>query len=293
MTFNDDADIRGGKVRRRGRGVAVGAGLGGGGLAIIAVLLIGQLLGVDLSGVVPETGTAPDSSATALTQCDTGAEANQDVDCRMQAAATSLDAYWEGVLGSDYVQPEIILFDQATSTGCGDATADVGPFYCPPDQRVYIDTAFYGELQSRFGASGGPLAQLYVVAHEWGHHIQNLSGTMDGLDLQQTGPGSDSVRLELQADCFAGAWVAGASSTTDEHGRTLLKPPTQAQLADALSAAAAVGDDHIQSTLGDGQVNPETFTHGTSAQREKWYRTGYSSGPQACTTFGVTTRQLG
>jgi len=292
MTFNDDSDIRGGRVSKRGRNVGIGVGLGGGGLVVVAVLLLGQLFGVDLSGVVPTDGAAPDSNATALTQCTTGAQANDDVDCRMQAAATSLDAYWTGVLASKYTQPQLVLFDGATTTGCGNATTDVGPFYCPPDQTVYIDTSFYDELKSRFGATGGPLAQLYVVAHEWGHHIQNITGIMDGLDLQDSGPTSDSVRLELQADCFAGAWVGGASTTLDAHGKPFLDPPTTAQIADALNAAAAVGDDHIQSTLGTGQVDPESFTHGTSAQREKWFRVGYEKGPQQCDTFGASSREL-
>ena len=301
MTFNPDADIQGGRVKRRGRTAAIGTGIGvgAGGIGVVVVLLLGQLLGVDLSGVVPATdgGTGGGVSGgspgdTSLTECRTGAQANDDIDCRMQAAATSLDAYWDGVLGSTYAQPQLIIFDGATRTGCGDATSDVGPFYCPPDQTVYIDTSFYDELRSRFGASGGPLAQLYVVAHEWGHHIQNMTGIMDGLDLQRSGPSSDSVRLELQADCFAGSWVQGAAQTTDKEGRPFLDPPTKAQVADALDAASAVGDDHIQSTLGDGRVNPEGFTHGTSAQREKWFETGYEQGPQACTTFDVSARQL-
>jgi predicted metalloprotease len=301
MTFNPDADIQGGRVKRRGRNAAIGTGIGvgAGGIGVIVVLLLGQLLGVDVSGVVPATdggaggGAGGSSGDSSLTECQTGAQANDDVDCRMQAAATSLDAYWDDVLGSKYTQPEMIIFDGATGTGCGSATADVGPFYCPPDQTVYIDTSFYDELKSRFGASGGPLAQLYVVAHEWGHHIQNITGIMDGLNLQQSGPSSDSVRLELQADCFAGSWVEGATKATDEKGHAFLEPPTKAQVADALNAAAAVGDDHIQSTLGSGQVNPEGFTHGTSAQREKWFQTGYEQGPQACTTFDASARQLG
>jgi predicted metalloprotease len=292
MTFNDDADIEGGRVRKRGRNVAIGAGLGGGGLAVVAVLLIGQLLGVDLSGVVGQTGSTPDSSATELSQCTTGAQANENIDCRMQAAATSLDAYWTTVLKTKYSQPQLIIFEGATSTGCGDATADIGPFYCPPDQTVYIDTSFYDDLRSRFGASGGELAQLYVVAHEWGHHIQNITGIMNGLNLQASGPTSDSVRLELQADCFAGAWVAGASTTTDATGHPFLEPPTKAQIDDALNAAAAVGDDHIQSTLGGGRVSPESFTHGTSAQRDKWFQVGYSDGPLKCDTFGADSRTL-
>jgi predicted metalloprotease len=295
MTFNDDADIRGGRVSRRGRNVAIGAGVGGGGIVVVAIVLIAQLLGVDLSGVVPSTGAVPDSNATALSQCTTGAEANDDIDCRMQAAATSLDAYWSSELGSGYTQPQLALFAGATSTGCGTATTDVGPFYCPNDQTVYVDTTFYDELRSRFGASGGPLAQLYVVAHEWGHHIQNITGIMDGLDLRASGPSSDSVRLELQADCLAGAWVAGASHTTDEHGTPFLKPPTKAQVTDALDAAAAVGDDRIQSTLGSGRVDPDGFTHGTSAQRDRWFSEGYSeqtNGRVTCDTFGVAAGRL-
>jgi predicted metalloprotease len=298
MTFNDDADIKGGRVSKRGRNVAIGAGVGGGGLAIAAVLLIGQLFGVDLSGIVSGADSSQGSGSnvsggdTALTECSTGADANDNVDCRMQGAATSLDAYWSDVLGSKYVQPQMIIFSGQTSTGCGAATADVGPFYCPPDQTVYIDTSFYDDLRTRFGASGGDLAQLYVVAHEWGHHIQNITGIMNGLNLQASGPTSDSVRLELQADCFAGAWVKGASQTADEHGTALLKPPTKAQIADALDAAAAVGDDHIQSTLGGGFVSPESFTHGTSAQRDKWFQVGYAGGPQQCDTFGASARNL-
>ncbi len=301
MTFNPDADIQGGRVKKRGRNVAIGTGIGvgGGGLAIVAVLLIGQLLGVDLSGVVGATGGVGGAGGgtstgdTTLTQCQTGEQANDDIDCRMEAAATSLDAYWTGTLGARYVQPEMVIFDGATQTGCGGATADVGPFYCPPDQTVYIDTSFYDDLRSRFGASGGPLAQLYVVAHEWGHHIQNITGIMNGKNLQASGPSSDSVRLELQADCFAGSWVADAATTTDKNGRPFLEPPTKAQIADAVNAAAAVGDDHIQSTLGGGQVNPESFTHGTSAQRDRWFQIGYAQGPQGCTTFDVSARDLG
>jgi predicted metalloprotease len=134
-----------------------------------------------------------------------------------------------------------------------------------------------------------------VVAHEWGHHIQNITGIMDGLDLRASGPSSDSVRLELQADCLAGAWVAGASHTTDEHGTPFLKPPTKAQVTDALDAAAAVGDDRIQSTLGSGRVDPDGFTHGTSAQRDRWFSEGYSeqtNGRVTCDTFGVAAGRL-
>lgn len=295
MTFNDDADIRGGRVSKRGRTTAIGAGAGG--LGLLAIVIIGQLLGVDLTGLVGTgtstgsgTGSGGTDSGTALTQCTTGSQANTNIDCRLQAAATSLDTYWTGQVTS-YTQPQLVIFDGGTNTGCGTATTAVGPFYCPPDQTVYIDTAFYDELKSRFGATGGPLAQLYVIAHEWGHHIQNITGTMDGLNLQATGASSDSVRLELQADCFAGSWVGAAETTKDENGVPFLEPVTSVEVADALNAAASVGDDHIQQAT-EGSVNPESFTHGTSAQREKWFTVGRTRGAQACDTFGATASGL-
>jgi len=292
MTFNDDADIKGGRVSKRGRNTAIG--VGGGGLGLVAILLLSQLFGVDLSGILGTssgTGSGSDSSGdTTLSQCQTGADANNDIDCRMQAAATSLDSYWSATVTS-YTQPQLVIFDQATDTGCGGATTAVGPFYCPTDQTVYIDTAFYDDLRSQFGASGGPLAQLYVIAHEWGHHMQNITGIMNGLNLQTTGPSSDSVRLELQADCFAGSWVGAAQSTKDANGVPFLEPVTSTEIADALNAAAAVGDDHIQQST-QGQVTPESFTHGSSAQREKWFTVGLKQGASACDTFGATAATL-
>lgn len=290
MTFNDDADITGGRVSKRGRNTAIG--IGGGGVGLIAVLLISQLLGVDLTGLLGgASGGTSAATDTPLSQCTTGSQANSDIDCRMQAAATSLDSYWSSTVKS-YTQPQLVIFDQSTDTGCGSATTAVGPFYCPNDQTVYIDTAFYGELTSQFGATGGPLAQLYVIAHEWGHHIQNITGIMsNNLNLQETGPTSDSVRLELQADCFAGSWVGAAQTTKDENGVPFLQPVTQAEIADALNAAAAVGDDNIQQST-QGQVDPESFTHGTSAQREKWFSAGLNGGPQACDTFGASATTL-
>jgi len=290
MTFNDDADIKGGRVSKRGRNTAIG--IGGGGVGLIAVVIISQLLGVDLTPLLGgSSGAGSGATDTPLSQCTSGAQANSDIDCRMQAAATSLDSYWSGAVDG-YSQPQLVIFDQATDTGCGGATTAVGPFYCPNDQTVYIDTAFYGQLQSQFGATGGPLAQLYVIAHEWGHHIQNITGIMgNNLNLQQTGPSSDSVRLELQADCFAGSWVGAAQTTKDANGVPFLQPVTKSEIADALNAAAAVGDDNIQQST-QGQVDPESFTHGTSAQREKWFTAGLEGGPNACDTFGASAGSL-
>lgn len=299
MTFNENSDISGGKVSRRGpsRGVKMGGGIGGG-AALLAIVgfLIAQFTGVDVSGITNglaggglRSGTVDTSGDEALS-C-TAAQANTDENCRIQGAAASLDTYWASQV-KGYTSPAgIVIFDQRTQTGCGAATTDVGPFYCPSDQTIYIDPAFYDELQQKFGDTAGPLAQLYVVGHEWGHHIQNITGRMSGLDLQKPGAASDSVRLELQADCYAGAWIGDASTNTDANGQTFLRPATPSEITDALNAAAAVGDDHIQEAV-QGSVSPESFTHGTSAQRQRWFNTGLTGSPSSCDTFAVGASQL-
>jgi predicted metalloprotease len=291
MSFNDDAKINPGRVSRRGRNTGIALG-GGGGLLVIGLFIVSQFLGVDLTGLAGGGGSqGPDEP---LASCDTGAEANDSIDCRLAGAADSLDTYWGDqlpTLGQQYRSTQIVIFTDQTNTGCGGATSAVGPFYCPPDETIYIDTAFYDDLRTRFGSSGGPLAEMYVIAHEWGHHIQNITGIMQGLDLQDTGPSSDSVRLELQADCFAGAWVGAAPTILDENGAPFLEPVTDAQITDALSAASAVGDDRIQQST-QGQVTPETWTHGASESRQKWFLTGREGGPNACDTFGVSASQL-
>ncbi|MDN4612904.1 neutral zinc metallopeptidase [Leifsonia sp. F6_8S_P_1B] len=294
MTFNPNSDIGGGKVRRRGRTAGIAAG--GVGIGAIAVVLISQLLGVDitpfLGGDVAQTQQI--GTGEQLQNCETGADANASIDCRMQGAAASLEAYWSDEVpaqGGRYASPEFILFTDSTSTGCGGATSATGPFYCPADQTVYVDTGFFDELRSRFGASGGPLAELYVVAHEWGHHIQNLTGIMEAHSSRETGPTSDSVRTELQADCFAGAWAGAAATTKDENGVPFLQPITETQLQDALSAAAAVGDDRIQESA-TGRVDPEGWTHGSSEQRQRWFTAGYKGGTPSCDTFSVSGSEL-
>ncbi|MCU1578534.1 MAG: neutral zinc metallopeptidase [Rhodoglobus sp.] len=288
MTFNDNANIDPSKVSRRGRNTGIAVG-GGGGLLVVGLFILSQVLGVDLTGLATGTGAGQGTDAP-ITPCQTGQDANASIDCLVAGAANSLDTYWSSelpTLGVDYTSTHVVLFTDQTNTGCGGATSAVGPFYCPPDQVIYLDTAFYDDLRTRFGSTGGPLAEMYVVAHEWGHHIQNISGIMDGLSLQDTGPASDSVRLELQADCFAGAWVGAAPTITDADGVAFLGPVTDQQIQDALSAAAAVGDDRIQAQ--SGQVSPETWTHGSSENRQKWFMTGYQGGPDACNTFQVAT----
>lgn len=286
MTFNDNSRSGGSRVSKRGRNT--GIAVGGGGIGLIVILLLSQALGVDLTGLVGPgaVGGTSGGSDTTLKQCDTGADANANLECRIDFAAQSMDGYWGGELGDKYTPPPVILFDGAVSTGCGNATSAVGPFYCPPDQTVYLDTTFYDELRTQFGADAGPLAQMYVVAHEFGHHIQNLTGTMDAAQRGDTGPTSDSVRLELQADCYAGSWAGSASTIPDASGTPFLKPITEAQVADALNAASVIGDDRIQEQA-QGTVNPEAWTHGSSDQRQRWFTTGFEQGPAACDTFAA------
>lgn len=292
MTFNPDSDISGGKASHRGRNT--GLAIGGGGLGVVALVLLSQFLGFDVTGLLGGGGQ-PAAEDSALEQCLTGQDANERIDCRMQGASASLEDYWQSEgpnIGLDYVGPQdFVLFEQTVSTACGNASSATGPFYCPPDQTIYIDTSFYDQLESRFGASGGPLAEMYVVAHEWGHHVQNLAGVLERTQDGQTGPTSNAVRVELQADCFAGAWAAAAAHTEDEHGVPFLQPITREQYTQAIDAAAAVGDDRIQEAV-QGQVTPHSFTHGTSEQRVRWFETGYKQGAGACDTFSIDGAQL-
>ncbi|WP_433953093.1 KPN_02809 family neutral zinc metallopeptidase [Curtobacterium flaccumfaciens] len=292
MTFNDDSQLRGGKVKRRGRTTAIGGGAVG--VGAIVVFLIAQFTDVDLSGIVGggnglTTIQQEGESADAAPECRTGRDANLRVECRMEGAAESLDAYWTSEarsLGISYTSPEFFLFQDSTDTSCGQASAATGPFYCPPDRAVFLDTAFYDDLQSQYGSSGGPLAQMYVVAHEWGHHIQQLQGSFANTDRSGTGASSGSVRVELQADCYAGAWVGDAATTEDANGETFFEPITRTQITDALSAASAVGDDSIQERA-TGRVDPDSFTHGSSEQRQRWFLRGYQQGATSCDTLSI------
>jgi predicted metalloprotease len=295
MTFSEGGRFGGGRVRtqRGGGGGRRGGGGGlrggrrggavGGGLGAIVVLIGFLVFGQDLSPLVDGAGVAPGGGAVqegVIAEC-TAEQANTDRECRLSATADALDTYWSQTLptlGVEYVEPGVLSFEDAVDTACGSATSATGPFYCPPDQTVYLDLGFYDELQSRFGATGGPLAEVYVLAHEWGHHIEQLTGAMDAADRSGTGPESDSVRIELMADCLAGMLVGHLATTVDpDTGVTYLEPITRQELADALSAASAVGDDRIQEQA-TGTINPEAWTHGSSEQRQRWFTIGYEGG---------------
>jgi predicted metalloprotease len=203
------------------------------------------------------------------------------------ATGNSVDAVWAQLL-PDYTRPQVRLFSGSVDTACGPATSDVGPFYCPGDQTAYFDTDFFDVLKTQFGSSGGPLAQEYVVAHEYGHHVQQLLGDLGRAQQGAQGATGNGVRTELQADCYAGVW-AHYAAITKQAGTdvTFLQPLSDADINDALSAAASVGDDRIQQSA-TGRVNPEAWTHGSSEQRQKWFTQGYRTGdPNGCDTFAA------
>ena len=260
--------------------------VGGGGLVGIIVLVLALLTGIPVGGgggpagfdeLAGQTAGAGSPSAT-ISECRTGEDANEREDCRTLAVVNSVQAYWDSAL-RNYEPARTTFFEGGVSTGCGQASSASGPFYCPPDRQVYIDLGFFDELESRFGASGGPLAQAYVLAHEYGHHIQNLLGVLNRPDSQTTGPQGGAVRVELQADCLAGVWVANALRTG------IVEELTRADIQDGLSAAAAVGDDRIQEQM-QGRVTPESWTHGSAEQRQHWFVRGIEGGnANSCNTF--------
>ncbi len=278
-------------------GMRAGGGIGG---ILIALLIwfVSTQMG-DSTGTATDTGASQsgsaDSGSGALTeQCRTGEDANNNADCARVAVINSVQSFWAQTLpeqaGREYQQADTQFFSGSTTTACGGATSAVGPFYCPADSLVYLDTTFFDDmLEGQLGARGGPFSEAYVIAHEYGHHVQNLLGTM-GQVRDREGATSDAVRLELQADCYAGMWAAAATSATDATGDVaIISDLTQDDIARAIDAAEAVGDDRIQQRSG-GQVDPETWTHGSSDQREAWFMAGYeASDMRDCDTFGIST----
>jgi predicted metalloprotease len=292
VRFNEGADLDTSQVTDQ-RGMGGRIAVGGGGLGILGLVIyfvISQLGGGGGTGLPSGFGDIGQNeqvgSSSLAERCQTGADANQEADCRAVAFINSIQSYWTGTLDG-YQPAETNFFSGGVQTGCGNASSAVGPFYCPADNEVYIDLGFFQELTDRFGAEGGPFVEGYVLAHEYGHHVQNLLGTSKSVG-QDTGPTSGSVRLELQADCYAGAWANHATTTPNAGGEPLITEVTQDDIAAALDAASRIGDDYIQKELGGGKVDTTQFSHGSSAQRQKWYTIGYESGdPNRCDTFAT------
>jgi hypothetical protein len=307
MRFNPKARLDTRRTRDAGRGAGgggggsrlpipggVGGGSIGGVILLVVLFLVGNWLGIDLTGGGGGGGGAGsgalDSSRFSdtgrYTKCKTGEDANNDPDCARVAVENSLFDYWTDELGNDFrPQEALVTFSGAVNTGCGQATSDVGPFYCPGDNTIYLDSTFFDQvLEDQLGGPDGGFVEAYVLAHEYGHHLQNLMGTMGKVRSQQ-GPQSDAVKLELQADCYAGMWTKAATETEDADGNVLFAELTQQDIDLALEAAASVGDDRIQSKT-QGQVTEESWTHGSAAQRKRWFSVGLDEGSlDACDTF--------
>jgi hypothetical protein len=290
MRFRRGAKLDPGQVTDvRGRRGAGGLALGGGGLglgAIVIYVLISLLSGGgglgQLAPLEDQQVGQGDDPGVVSEECRTGADANERQDCFIVGVVNSTQEFWDGVFersGEQYPYVDTVFFTDQVQTACGAATSQVGPFYCPGDQLVYIDLGFFDELQSRFGAGEAPFAQAYVIAHEYGHHVQNQLGILESIGGDRQGPESRAVRAELQADCYAGVWAANAVETG------LIEQLTQDDINAGLDAAAAIGDDRIQEQT-QGQVNPESWTHGSSEQRRRWFSRGYEEGrPAVCDTF--------
>jgi predicted metalloprotease len=270
-----------------GGGIPIPVGGGLGGIVLIVIIFVvlnvlggGGSLGGDLGGL----GGGQAGGGGAFQSLDPNDNEIQFVN----AVTVDVQTFWEerfATAGKDYPESTTVVFDQATPTGCGSASSATGPFYCPADQRVYLDLGFFHELQTRFNAPGD-FAEAYVIAHEYGHHVQDALGIMDQMEAQQTSSNVNdlSIRLELQADCFAGVWAHSVYSSPDQ---TDVESITDADVREAIVAAKAVGDDRIQEQA-TGRVNPESWTHGSADQRATWFSTGFQQGTtESCDTFAV------
>jgi predicted metalloprotease len=291
MRFRRGAPLDPGQVTDvRGRGAGVPLALGGGGLGIVGLIVYLAIVllsgGGGLGGQLApldETRVGRGDTPSSISQdCRTGEDANARDDCRIVGVVNSVQKFWDGVFTrSDrtYQYVDTVFFTDSIQTGCGYASSAVGPFYCPVDHLVYIDLGFFDDVKSQLGVEVTPFVEAYVLAHEYGHHVQDQLGVLDAIRGDTQGAESKGVRSELQADCYAGVWAAHAVETG------LIEQLTQQDIDSGLDAAAAIGDDRIQERT-QGQTNPETWTHGSSGQRRRWFSRGYETGkPAACDTF--------
>lgn len=277
----------GGGGLARGAGIALPILLSGGGLGtVVVVLLVLWLFGAFGGGGGQEPNQQPghyqSQGSYNLDHCDQNNAQNEFADCRAAATFESVHDVWSHVLpeqaGLDYREPKMHLFQNSVTTGCGFAESSTGPFYCPRDETAYLDVSFFDELDS-LGGSSGPLAQEYATAHEMGHHIQNIEGTLELSDYKNPGEDSAAVAIELQADCYAGIWANYAQQ------QDILEPVTDEQLNEAIQTAQAIGDDNIQRRSG-GEVDPDAWTHGSSEQRANAFMSGYKTGKMSsCDTL--------
>jgi predicted metalloprotease len=304
MELNENADIDTSQVDDQ-RGSGGGGGgfgglpipIGGGGLVGIIITVVLALAGgyFGLNQLGGDSGSSGTGDNTNIQQeCADKSSARTKLDCRNVLFVNSIQAFWTEAepkyFGKQYQPAKTVLFSNRVSTGCGAADSGVGPFYCPADDRVYIDLTFYQLLAKQLGAPG-EFAQPYVLAHEYGHHIQDLVGTEAKMRKAQQGASDAeqnllSVKLELQADCYAGVWANHATETKSKSGQPIFKSITDQDIQEGLDTAKQIGDDTLQKQSG-GSVNPAEFTHGTSADRQKWFKAGFDSGDpvKACDTF--------
>ncbi len=298
MSFNENATLDTSQVITGGGGSGGGPGgmVVGGGIGGIIMLILALIFGINPSSLPSGTPNQADpgqvQTDASSTGCKTGADANANVDCRVIGTVNSVQAYWTAELpryGKQWQPTKTVLYSGATQSACGTASNQVGPFYCPLDKLVYIDSSFFDLLTQRFGADNGALAQEYVLAHEYGHALQDQLGLLDRAQQDPQGANGGGVRTELMADCLAGVWAKHAATVPDAKGVTFLKPLTTQDIQSALSAASAVGDDQIQAKT-QGRVTPETWTHGSAEARQRWFLQGYKTGDlNQCDTFSVDT----
>jgi predicted metalloprotease len=297
MRFNPKARIDQSQIETRSGGGLGGGGMrlpmpsGGGGKIGIGTIVVVVLFVVltQCTGLLGDGSGGGGGTTTTQNSCQSGADANKSEDCAVDLFTNSVQSFWSQAYpdqtGKQYDVVKTVRFQGSTASGCGQASTEMGPFYCPNDQQVYLDTTFFDDmLQGQLGAKGGPFAIGYVIAHEYGHHIEDQLGILGRMRTVR-GPKSDSVRAELMADCLAGVWAGAAQKTTDADGNAIITELTPDDVKRAIDAAQAVGDDRIQKRT-SGRVDTDSFTHGTAAQRVRWFNRGMEQGTiNACNTF--------